>query len=187
MKVIGSKISYGTTPTLYWSINKPQTAKEVIEVNNLASLEIKIDSTIKVEAIGIGLNERNDQSRATIYVNGSGSLFYLGSQHTIYNITDHKKTKKLSWPDFYKINRNMIHSVPLTEAQAFGTKNTPRYKIPYEKLEDLKKLGRIVIQHSAQRAAPQGARLTHDREMTDCKSVLLSDRGAVHRDHAMHC
>jgi len=88
LKVKGNKVSYGLTPTLTWSVQKPQVAREVIEVNNLASLTIRRDSTIKVEAIGIGLSERNDQSRATIYVNGSPTLFYLGSQNNIYSVTD---------------------------------------------------------------------------------------------------
>jgi hypothetical protein len=53
--------------------------------------------------------------------------------------------KMLTWKQFYNKNKSWIHTIPLTKAQAFGTKATPRYEIPYEKLEDLKKLGRIII------------------------------------------
>ena len=40
---------------------------------------------------------------------------------------------------------SLIYLVPLTKSQAFGSKVTKRYQMPYKKLEELKKLGRIIV------------------------------------------
>jgi len=74
-----------------------------------------------------------------------GAILYLPPAHKPKINAAHKKIKKLSWHDFYIKNRNLMHIIPLTQEQAFGTKANKRYEMPYEKLEDLKKLGRIIV------------------------------------------
>jgi len=74
-----------------------------------------------------------------------GAMLYLPEAHQQKINTSLKKSKALSWHDFYMKNKNFIHIVSLTKEQAFGTKTSPRYAIPYEKFEDLKKLGRIIV------------------------------------------
>jgi len=74
-----------------------------------------------------------------------GCIVYLPEAHKKKVGSSIGKGTMIQWKDFYPKRKNWIHIVPLTKTQAFGTKNTPKYKIPYEKLGDLKKLGRIII------------------------------------------
>ncbi len=88
LKIDGTTISFGVTPKLIWSIKKPQVAEDVIEINNSASLEIKVDSIISIEAIGSGVTARNAQTKGTVFVNGTPTVFFQGSQNNIYDVND---------------------------------------------------------------------------------------------------
>jgi len=74
-----------------------------------------------------------------------GVILYLPPTHQSKVTINSGKAKSTSWEKFLSRNRNMIHTIPLTKVQVFGTKSTPPYELPYQKLEDLKKLGRIII------------------------------------------
>jgi len=132
LQVEGSKVSYGFTPTLTWSIQKPQLAREVIGITNNASLDIKIDSIIKIEAIGIGLSERNDQARGRIYVNGSPTIFYQGSQNNIYGITDwfwEPKNKYAAFDGDNNFNRYGKHDNSTTRPSQVTSNNDNQAKV----------------------------------------------------------
>ncbi len=73
------------TPKFKLTLSLPGIAKDVINLTNNASLEIKQDSIFKIQALGVGLSERNDQTRARLFVNNVSTLFYLGSQHNLEN------------------------------------------------------------------------------------------------------
>ena len=74
-----------------------------------------------------------------------GVILYLPKTHVSKVTINSEGAKSTSWKTFQSRNRNLIHTVPLTKTQTLGTKSTPRYEMPYQKLEDLKKLGRIII------------------------------------------
>jgi len=118
--------------------NSPNTSKDQKPTKNLVIPEYEKPHTI---------SGRFDKLIYNGYLTfiPKGTILHLPETHQSKINTSYKKVKQLSWHDFYMKNRNIIHVVPLTKIQTFGTKTTKPYEMPYKKFEDLKKLGRIVI------------------------------------------
>jgi len=74
-----------------------------------------------------------------------GSILYIPADHKTKVTLASGTAKVLNWDKFYAQNQSLLHRVSLNKAQALGNKGKDRYIMPYEKLEDLKKLGRIII------------------------------------------